>query len=132
VPEKLSIPSDLSEARKLERKVLEQVARHGYSGSATFAIKLALEEGLNNAICHGNGYDPKKTVEVFYDVNSQRAEIVITDQGQGFRPKDIPDPTTDENIEKPSGRGIMLIRAYMDEMDYNESGNQVRMVKHNH
>ncbi len=128
----MSIPSDLSEARQLERKVLEQVARYGYSGSATFAIKLALEEGLNNAICHGNGFDPKKMVEVVYDVNSQRAEIVITDEGQGFRPKEIPDPTADENIEKPSGRGIMLIHAYMDEIAYNESGNQVRMVKHNH
>ncbi len=112
--------------------MLEQVARYGYSGSATFAIKLALEEGLNNAICHGNGYDPKKLVEVIYDVNSQRAEIIITDQGQGFHPKDVPDPTTDENIEKPCGRGIMLIRAYMDEMDFNTCGNQVRMVKHNH
>ena len=71
-------------------------------------------------------------VEVVYDVNSQRAEIVITDEGQGFRPKEIPDPTADENIEKPSGRGIMLIHAYMDEIAYNESGNQVRMVKHNH
>ncbi len=112
--------------------MLEQVARHGYSSSATFAIKLALEEGLNNAICHGNGYDPKKSVEVIYDVNSQRVEIQITDEGQGFQSQEIPDPTNDENIEKPHGRGIMLIRAYMDEMDYNSRGNQVRMVKHNH
>jgi len=125
------IASDLKSARKVVREVLAEVTRAGYSEACRFAIRLALEEGLNNAIRHGNGYDPDKTVEVRYDVNAQRAAVAITDQGAGFSPRNVPDPTIDENLGKPTGRGIMLIRAYMDEIAYNARGNQIRMVKRN-
>ena len=125
------IATDLREARKAENSVMSEIARHAYSESATFAIKLALEEGLNNAIRHGNRLDPDKTIELVVDVDPRRTVIVITDEGNGFQPDMVPDPTTDENIEKPSGRGIMLMRAYMDEVRFNEKGNQVRMVKRN-
>ena len=109
--------------------MLHELAGRGYASSCTFAIRLALEEGLNNAIRHGNGYDPEKTVEVSYDVADDCVTISITDEGPGFRPQDVPDPRLDENVDKPCGRGIMLIRAYMDEVRYNDVGNQVRMVK---
>jgi len=125
------IATDLREARKAENSVMSEIARHAYSESATFAIKLALEEGLNNAIRHGNKLNPDKTIELVVDVDPRRTVIVITDEGNGFQPDMVPDPTTDENIEKPSGRGIMLMRAYMDEVRFNEKGNQVRMVKRN-
>ena len=123
------ISSDLKAARGIQQEVLQELAGHGYTDSSTFAIRLALEEGLNNAIRHGNGYDPEKTVEVTYDVDDDRVAISITDEGPGFRPGDVPDPRLDENVVKPCGRGIMLIRAYMDEVRYNDVGNQVRMVK---
>jgi len=125
------IASDLQAARKIEDALLAEVARHGYDEAATFAIKLALEEGLNNAIKHGNGYDPAKQVDVRFDVNADRAVITITDQGGGFDPSTVPDPTADENLEKPCGRGIMLMRAYMDEVRFNEKGNRIRLMKRN-
>ncbi|MFA6133214.1 MAG: ATP-binding protein [Phycisphaerae bacterium] len=125
----MAIPSDLKAARKLERKVLSEVSRCGYSEVCAFAIRLALEEALNNAIKHGNGLDPRKTVHVEYDINEEQAVFVITDEGCGFNPHAVPDPTADENLEKPSGRGIMLMRAYMDVVQFNDCGNQVRMVK---
>ena len=125
------IASDLKAARQVARDILAEVARLDYSEVCRFAIRLALEEGLNNAIRHGNGYDPEKTIEVRYDVNDQRVVIAITDQGAGFDPDSIPDPTVDENLGKPTGRGIMLIRAYMDEVGYNARGNRIRMVKRN-
>ncbi len=124
------IPSDLLQARQLEESILEEVSRHGYGDTDSFAIKLALEEGLNNAIRHGNGQDPAKTVEVQFEITDEKAVITISDQGKGFCPECVPDCTAEENLEKPSGRGIMLIHAYMDEVTYNETGNQVRMVKH--
>ena len=127
--EKIRIESSLSAAKIVEQTVLRQVDRYGYDKAGRFAIKLALEEGLNNALKHGNGYDTGKTVEVCFDITAERAEITIADQGQGFNPADVPDPTADENIEKPCGRGIMLMRAYMDEVRYNPVGNQVYMVK---
>ena len=128
---RLAIPSDLSAARQAEQVILGEVARCGYSEGDVFAIKLALEEALNNAIRHGNACDNGKVVEVQYDVDDDRTTITITDEGEGFDSGEVPDPTTDENIEKPCGRGIMLMRAYMDEVRYNETGNQVHMVKHN-
>jgi len=125
------IASDLEAAERLEGFVLREVVRNGYDGAAMFAIKLALEESLNNAIKHGNGYDPAKTVDVRFDIDPERVVITITDEGGGFDPAGVPDPTADENLEKPCGRGIMLMRAYMDEVTYNQTGNQVRMVKRN-
>lgn len=125
------ISSDLREARQAENDVMEQVRKHGYDEGAVFAIKLALEEGLNNALRHGNQFDPNKSVHLSVDIDEQRVILVIVDEGEGFNPNVVPDPTADENLDKPSGRGIMLMRAYMDEVDFSESGNQVRMVKRN-
>ena len=131
MPEKMVIASNLEAARAVEEALLREVARHGYDEAATFAIKLALEEGLNNAIKHGNRYDPEKSVEVHFDIDGERASVTIADQGKGFDLSAVPDPTADENLEKPCGRGIMLMCAYMDEVRYNEKGNRVYMVKRN-
>ncbi|MBN1555645.1 MAG: ATP-binding protein [Phycisphaerae bacterium] len=123
------ISSNLNEARRLEEQLLQEVIRYGYAEADAFAIKLALEEGLVNAIKHGNKYDGKKTVRVVSRIDENEAAFTITDEGEGFRLADVPDPTADENLERPCGRGLMLIQAFMDEVSYNETGNQVRLVK---
>jgi len=123
------ISSDLNEARRLEERLLQEVARFGYEEADTFAIKLALEEGLVNAIKHGNRYDRKKTIRVTHTIDDHRAVFTIADEGKGFCPAAVPDPTSDENLERPCGRGLMLIRAFMDDVSYNEEGNEVRLVK---
>lgn len=125
------IPSDLQAAHRLALELLGIVNHCGYGESCAFAIRLALEEALTNAVRHGNRMNPAKAVEVEYDIDPQRAIITVTDQGEGFDPDAVPDPTIDENLEKPSGRGIMLMRAYMDEVCFNDRGNQVRLVKQN-
>ena len=63
-----------------------------------------------------------------YDVNQDEVRIVISDSGPGFDPHTIPDPTLDENLESPGGRGLLLMRAYMQSFDFNESGNSVQMI----
>ena len=125
------IPSEWEAVRQVEERLLNEISHHGYSEASIFAIKLALEEGISNAIRHGNRFDPAKKVQIVFDVDDHRAIITITDQGPGFDPTLVPDPTTDENLEKPNGRGIMLMRAYMDEIRFNAQGNQVRFVKRN-
>ena len=125
------IKSDLKAARKVHKRVLKAVETHQYHQACTFAIRLALEEGLNNAIKHGNRFSPDKRVEVLFEVDKKRAMITITDQGDGFDPVAVPDPTTDENLQKPTGRGIMLMHAYMDKVEFNDRGNQLCMVKNN-
>ena len=125
------IPSKLDAAQEAENKLLEEVAKHAYSEESIFAIKLAVEEALNNAVKHGNGFDSNKTISLTFRVGPGEAVVTITDQGNGFDPETLADPTAEENLHKPTGRGIMLMRAYMDEVRFNEKGNQVHMVKKN-
>ena len=123
------IASELKAARDLAEDILHRVEASGYAAEVCFAIRLALEEALINAIKHGSRFDRGKRIRVSADVTGERAAITIADEGNGFDPERVPDPTCDENLEKPCGRGIMLIRAYMDEVEYNSRGNEIRMVK---
>ena len=94
-----------------------------------FSIRLALEEALVNAIKHGNQLDRGKKVHISYRLLADRFEVRITDEGPGFDPADVPDPTAVENLERPCGRGLMLMRHYMTEVAFNERGNSVIMSK---
>ncbi len=125
------IPSSTAAARQVASQVVAEAEAHGYCPEAVFAIKLALEEALTNAIKHGNRRDPAKMVRFEYTISPTRTEIRIVDEGGGFDPTDLPDPTADENLECPTGRGIMLMRAYMDHVEFNACGNAVRMIKYN-
>ena len=128
--EKIVIEPSLAAAGELEGKLLELLSKNGYSEGEVFAVKLAFEEALSNAIKHGSRYDLEKTVRATLDVDSSRVVLVVTDQGNGFEPSEVPDPTLDENIEKPCGRGLMLMHAYMDEVAFDKNGRRVRMVKY--
>ena len=92
-------------------------------------MQLALEEGLANAIKHGNQLDTSKKVTVECYLNEDVVRIVIQDEGEGFDPNDVPDPTLPENLDKPSGRGVMLMKAFMDDVIYNDVGNQLTFIK---
>jgi serine/threonine-protein kinase RsbW len=127
----VTIPSEATASRDLQKSILDEVARCQYDEGSVFAIKLALEEGITNAIKHGNKFDPGKKVHVDYTVTPQRFEITIEDEGPGFDLGDVPDPTADENLEKCSGRGILLIGAYMTKVEYSNGGRRLHMVKLN-
>jgi serine/threonine-protein kinase RsbW len=123
--------SDFAAARIVQGEILDEADRQRYSEDTAFAIRLGFEEAMNNALRHGNAMDPGKVVCVECDIDARRAIITVTDQGEGFDPASVPDPTCDENLEKPCGRGLMLMRAYMDKVTFNECGNQVCLVKYN-
>ncbi len=125
----LVIPSDLNAAWNAQQKIMDEVKIHAFSEQVVFAIRLALDEALNNAISHGNKRDPNKQVTIRYAVNQQGVTITVTDQGPGFDPKDVPDPTLEENITEPHGRGIMLMRAYMTKVSFTDAGRSVTLVK---
>jgi serine/threonine-protein kinase RsbW len=125
----VSIPSDLAEARRVQCVIEEALLASAYSEHDVFSIKLALEEALVNAIKHGNQMDPDKRVHVSYQVTTERFDIRITDEGEGFNPEDVPDPTLEINIERPCGRGLLLMRGFMTEVIYHGRGNSVSMVK---
>lgn len=127
--QKLVIASVPAEACQVERAIMAAVASHGFDEHAAFAIRLALDEALANAIHHGNRNDPAKHITVEYEVTDDRACIRVCDEGPGFKPEGVPDPTIDENIERPNGRGVLLMRAYMTEVRFNETGNCVTLIK---
>lgn len=123
--------SDFDAARVVQGEILGETDRCRYAEDTAFAIRLALEEAIANALRHGNRMDPEKTVRIEFVISPRQATITITDEGPGFNPDAVPDPTCDENLEKPCGRGIMLMRAYMDKVTFNRRGNRVSLVKYN-
>jgi serine/threonine-protein kinase RsbW len=123
------IRSDPVETRRVQDEIERLLRAHEASEKDIFGIRLALEEALVNAMKHGNQMDRTKTVSVASRVLEGRIEIHITDEGTGFDPSDVPDPTAVENIERPCGRGLMLMRYYMSEVSFTGCGNSVRMAK---
>ena len=128
---KFIIESDLSQQREIQKRILDAVEDAGFTSDSVFAVKISLEEALINAIKHGNKLDPKKKVRIEASVSPGETEIIIEDQGPGFDRGCVPDPTSIENIEKCSGRGILLIEAYMDEVEWTNRGRRLRMMKRN-
>jgi len=124
------IPSDPAEACRVQEEIERALHSHHYSEKEIFAIRLAVEEALVNAIKHGNRHDRSKTVRVRYGVCAERFEIVVEDDGPGFDPEEVPDPTAPENLERCCGRGLMLMKHYMCEVTFNRCGNSVRLRKH--
>jgi serine/threonine-protein kinase RsbW len=129
VTQTVEIPSTVDEIHRVQAVIQHELSRQGYDADTCFAVKLALEESLVNAVKHGNKFDPKCLVHVRFSINPRRISISVKDEGSGFDPTGVPDPTSDENLTKPNGRGIMLMRAYMDEVSYNRRGNEVTMIR---
>ena len=128
----LSLPSRIDTVARAAAAVAEFLSRSGISDDAAFGIDMAVREAVTNAVIHGNRQDENKTVDVTLRSSSEAVEISVHDQGPGFNPEDVPDPTAAENILKASGRGIFFMRNFMDEVDWlirPEGGTTVRMVK---
>ena len=122
------IPSINTAAAEVMQEILDATKLHGYEREG-FAVRLALDEALVNAVKHGNQGDPDKTVHIKCNIDDERIVIQVEDQGPGFVPDELPDPTAEENLGRPNGRGVMLMRAYMTEVDFNDRGNRVILTK---
>lgn len=127
--ERIVIPSEPMQLSRVESVILSRLETLNYGERATFAVRLALEEAVVNAIKHGNRMDKAKRVTITYSVDDRECQISVEDEGPGFDPGAVPDPTAEENIERPSGRGLMLIRAYMDEVAHSNQGRRITMRK---
>jgi serine/threonine-protein kinase RsbW len=128
----LSLPSRIETVATAAAAVAEFVGRSGVSDDAAFGIDMAVREAVTNAVLHGNREDENKTVDIVLKSSPDAVEISVHDQGPGFNPENVPDPTAQENIMKTSGRGIFFMRTFMDEVDWlirPEGGTTVRMLK---
>ncbi len=102
----------------------------GFSAKDVFGLRLALEEALVNSVKHGHRHDPTKRVSLRYKVVSECALVEVEDEGPGFGPGQVPDPTDPDNLERPCGRGLLLMRAYASWVRHNDRGNCVTLCKY--
>ena len=122
-------PSELAQIAPVLARILLDVQAGGADERVAFAVRLAMDEALANAVKHGNKLDASKTARVSWRVADGVFEAVVRDEGSGFDPQDVPDPTLPENLDKTSGRGVMLMKHYMDHVSFNDAGNQVTLRK---
>jgi serine/threonine-protein kinase RsbW len=127
----LELPSDL---QAIERAVEELVARSREAGFVCEQRRLNLQvgvtEALANAMLYGNARDPRKRVRIEARITADSITINVTDEGRGFDPAAVPDPTLPANLLRAGGRGLFLIRQLMDRVEFNECGNSITMVLH--
>lgn len=128
----LELASNLESVDLAEEKALEIAAQCGVPEEELHRVGIAIREAMVNAVVHGNRYNRKKKVHFHVHANTQAIAITIGDEGGGFNVDALPDPNAEENVLAQSGRGIMLIRAFMDAYDVSPrpgGGTQIRMVK---
>ena len=120
-----SKPENIAVVEKLIDKIS---ADHGIVAEHYGNVLIAMTEGVNNAIVHGNKLDPEKSVAVACSIDEKNLVFRITDEGPGFDYDNLPDPTAPENIEKPHGRGVFLMRHLADECAFEDDGRIVELT----
>jgi serine/threonine-protein kinase RsbW len=130
--EELTLPSRIESVEEAAIKAEEFARGQGYGDDHVSAIDLAIRESVANAVKHGNQFDESKTVEIKFISADDRVEITVSDQGTGFDPDEIPDPTEPANLLSACGRGILFMRTFMDVVEWTNGtngGTTVKMVK---
>ena len=128
----LQLESRFENIEVAERALLELCRKVGCRGDEEYWLVSALREVLANAIRHGNHGDPERVVSVEYAVDDDSFIVTVEDQGEGFDPDEVPDPTAPENLLRPSGRGIFYMRQFMDSVTFDQTrdgGTLVKMVR---
>ena len=123
------IPNDTGMGRQLLDEVLGQLESQQWSRYEIFGVHLAVDEALVNAILHGNALDASKRVHFRCRIYPKKVCVEIIDEGPGFDPDSLPDPTTASRLGYPSGRGVMLMRAFMSRVKFHDQGNHVVLEK---
>ncbi|MBF0477877.1 MAG: ATP-binding protein [Candidatus Omnitrophica bacterium] len=124
-----TIPSDMSGVTEFVSAVFEKLSFLSFDEPTVFNLKLCLHEAVVNAIKHGNKLNSKLRVRVIIKNEENKLIFEVDDQGEGFDPQSIPDPTAEENILKCSGRGVFLIKNIMDDVQFQNNGKTIKMVK---
>jgi serine/threonine-protein kinase RsbW len=125
---KLKIESKMNNLRLVEKMIDEITGEIGISQDSYGKILVSTLEGVNNAILHGNQCVPEKFVDIEVRYAFNELHVRIADEGEGFIPDEVPDPTIPENIEELNGRGVYIMKKLSDEIMYNEKGNAVTMI----
>jgi serine/threonine-protein kinase RsbW len=128
----LALPSRIEAIEEAAAAAAEFISRSGIESEAAFGIDMAVREAVTNAVLHGNRQDEAKLVVIRFKSSANALEITVRDEGSGFNPESVPDPTDPRNLMKTSGRGILFMRTFMDDVEWShhpDGGTVVRMVK---
>jgi serine/threonine-protein kinase RsbW len=127
-----TLDSSLDSVNKVEQTAEEHATRAGFDEDTISHIAMAVREAAVNAVLHGNAYDPTKHITASFETTTDSLIIRIADQGPGLNYENIPDPLAPENILRGSGRGIFLIRNFMDEVNFRQlhPGTELTLIKH--
>ncbi len=128
----ITLDSTLETVDSAEQAASRIATEAGFGDEEIMQISMAVREAAVNAVLHGNAYDPEKKVKLEFENTGKELVITIKDQGKGLDPAKIPDPLAPENLLKTSGRGIFLIRSFMDEVQIQPShtGTEIKLIKH--
>jgi serine/threonine-protein kinase RsbW len=128
----LTIPSKLEELESVQKLIADASMAFGLSEDMAYWMELTISESVINAIRHGNQFDPTKKTRLSISFDGESVEVVVEDQGEGFNLDELADPTRAENLLKPCGRGILIIRSFMDEVSLTSKeggGTRLHMLK---
>jgi serine/threonine-protein kinase RsbW len=124
-----TIPNDFAVGRRLLDELLRQLEALHWTRRDVFGVHLAVDEALVNAILHGNALDSAKHVRFCCWLSPRKIRVEITDEGPGFDPDNLPDPTDCAHLDRPGGRGVLLMRACMSRVEFCDRGNHVVLEK---
>jgi serine/threonine-protein kinase RsbW len=127
-----TLESSLDSVNKVEQTAEQMAQKAGFEEDELFKITMAVREAAVNAVLHGNAYDPEKRITALFENTGDSLVIRITDQGKGLDPSTLPDPLAPENLLRGSGRGIFLMRSFMDEVNFKQlhPGTELTLIKH--
>jgi len=128
----LKLPSTMDSVSEVEAAAEKLTQSAGMDEDESFRLVMAVREGAVNAVLHGNGYDPNKYVTVNFENTGKSLVVTITDEGEGLDPAKLPDPLAPENLLRGTGRGIFLMRSFLDEVHFRQlhPGTEVTLIKH--
>jgi serine/threonine-protein kinase RsbW len=127
-----TLESSLDSVNRVEHTAEEMARKAGMEDDEVFRVAMAVREAAVNAVLHGNAYDPEKQITASFEQTADSLVIRIADQGKGVDPDTLPDPLAPENLLRGSGRGIFLIRSFMDEVHFRQlqPGTELTLIKH--
>jgi serine/threonine-protein kinase RsbW len=127
-----TLESSLDSVNRVEHTAEEMARKAGMEDDEVFRVAMAVREAAVNAVLHGNAYDPEKQITASFEQTADSLVISIADQGKGLDPDTLPDPLAPENLLRGSGRGIFLIRSFMDEVHFRQlqPGTELTLIKH--
>ena len=119
-----SFPSVPDTVAEVDTFLDDKLREAGFPDDMMVDVAVSVSEVVNNAVIHGNGRDPDKTVEIDLDIQSDRIKVSVKDEGAGFDPASLPDPVAQDNLMREVGRGLFIVRAYMDEVHFQKMGDE--------